>query len=73
MVQGLDQLRSRSSFPEIEDLDGAAVALVRLQDIYKLNMTTLPLGHFTGVGQQKQGNFRKKIIQLKIVINFVYK
>ncbi|XP_042223975.1 prolyl 4-hydroxylase subunit alpha-2-like [Homarus americanus] len=42
--------RERSTFPVMEDLHGAAVALVRLQDTYNLNMTSLPSGTFTGVG-----------------------
>lgn len=50
LVQRVVLFREGSSFPVIEDLHGAAVALVRLQDTYNLNMTTLPTGTFTGVG-----------------------
>ncbi|KAK7068149.1 Prolyl 4-hydroxylase, alpha polypeptide, partial [Halocaridina rubra] len=50
LVQRVILFREGSSFPVIEDLHGAAVALVRLQDTYNLNMTTLPTGTFTGVG-----------------------
>ena len=55
MMEGVEYLRERSSFPQLDDLHGAAVALVRLQDVYKLNMTTLPMGYFQGVGIHKQG------------------
>ncbi|XP_066974591.1 prolyl 4-hydroxylase subunit alpha-2-like [Macrobrachium rosenbergii] len=54
LVQRVVLFREGSSFPAIEDLHGAAVALVRLQDTYNLNMTTLPAGTFTGVGLLEQ-------------------
>ncbi|XP_071535121.1 prolyl 4-hydroxylase subunit alpha-2-like [Panulirus ornatus] len=50
LVTRVVTFRERSTFPVMEDLHGAAVALVRLQDTYRLNMTTLPAGTFTGVG-----------------------
>lgn len=50
LVQRVALFRERSTFPVMEDLHGAAVALVRLQDTYNLNMTTLPAGTFTGTG-----------------------
>ncbi|CAL4097494.1 unnamed protein product [Meganyctiphanes norvegica] len=51
LVQRVLLFREHSTFPDLDDLHGAAVALVRLQDTYRLNMTTLPAGAFTGVGQ----------------------
>ena len=49
------RLREVSNFPAMEDLHGAAVALVRLQDTYRLNVSTLPSGTFTGVGHAQHG------------------
>nr|XP_045585700.1 prolyl 4-hydroxylase subunit alpha-2-like isoform X1 [Procambarus clarkii] len=50
LVQRVVVFREKSTFPVMEDLHGAAVALVRLQDTYNLNMSTLPAGSFIGVG-----------------------
>jgi len=47
-------LRESSSFPKTEDLHGAAIALVRLQDTYLLNVTELADGHFQGVDHSKE-------------------
>lgn len=51
-------LREASVSPKPEDLHGAAIALVRLQDTYLLNVTELADGHFTGVDHSKErGNY----------------
>ncbi|XP_037087139.1 prolyl 4-hydroxylase subunit alpha-1-like [Pollicipes pollicipes] len=42
--------RADRPYPAADDLHGAAVALIRLQDTYQLNMTRLPRGHIVGVG-----------------------
>ncbi|XP_037804600.1 prolyl 4-hydroxylase subunit alpha-2-like [Penaeus monodon] len=44
LVHRVVAFRERTSFPVMEDLHGAAVALVRLQDTYRLNMTSLSSG-----------------------------
>lgn len=50
-------LRETTVFPKPEDLHGAAIALVRLQDTYQLNVTELADGHYTGVDHSKgKGN-----------------
>lgn len=46
-------MRETSVFPKPEDLHGAAIALVRLQDTYQLNVTELADGHYMGVDQSK--------------------
>jgi len=46
-------MRESSVMPTEEDLHGAAVALVRLQDTYLLNVTDLAEGHFYGVEDSK--------------------
>ena len=50
-------LRETTVFPKSEDLHGAAIALVRLQDTYQLNVTELADGHFNGVDHSaEKGN-----------------
>lgn len=49
-VEFIEGLTSRSSqFPSQEDLTGAAVALLRLQDTYALSTTHLAQGNLAGV------------------------
>jgi hypothetical protein len=50
-------LRETSDFPNSEDLHGAAIALVRLQDTYQLNVTDLADGHYYGVDHSKGQGF----------------
>jgi prolyl 4-hydroxylase len=50
-------LRETSVFPNSEDLHGAAIALVRLQDTYQLNVTDLADGHYNGVDHSKGQGF----------------
>jgi len=47
-------LRENSVVPNEKDLHGAAIALVRLQDTYRLNVSDLAEGHFTGVDHSKE-------------------
>jgi prolyl 4-hydroxylase len=47
-VQNLTQHRSQLRFPDDEDLNGAAVALMRLQDTYKLDTHALAEGKLLG-------------------------
>lgn len=51
-------LRDKSVFAESHDLHGAAIALIRLQDTYKLNVTALADGRYTGVDQSKEQVFQ---------------
>jgi hypothetical protein len=51
------ELRETSVFPNSEDLHGAAIALVRLQDTYQLNVTELADGHYNGVDHSKGQGF----------------
>lgn len=50
-------LRDQSVFAESHDLHGAAIALIRLQDTYKLNVTALADGRYTGVDQSKEQGY----------------
>ena len=53
MLNQVSNLRESSVVPSEEDLHGAAIALVRLQDTYLLNVTDLADGHFNGVEHSK--------------------
>ncbi|XP_046453814.1 prolyl 4-hydroxylase subunit alpha-2-like [Daphnia pulex] len=53
-------LRETSVFPNSEDLHGAAIALVRLQDTYQLNVTDLADGHYNGVDHSKGQVFQSR-------------
>ena len=64
-------LRETSSFPKTEDLHGAAIALVRLQDTYQLNVTELADGHFQGVDHSKEKG--KKLHNIWIILMPVVK
>ena len=44
----MTQLRNKFKFPTTEDLNGAAVALTRLQDTYKLDTRELADGVLLG-------------------------
>ncbi|GIY48247.1 prolyl 4-hydroxylase subunit alpha-1 [Caerostris extrusa] len=48
MIENITQSREDLKFPEDEDLTGAAEALLRLQDTYKLDTSTLARGQITG-------------------------
>ena len=53
VLNQVSNLRESSVVPKEDDLHGAAVALVRLQDTYLLNVTDLAEGHFYGVEDSK--------------------
>lgn len=44
MTNKTDKLRKNQKFPDANDLNGAAVALTRLQQTYKLNTSDLANG-----------------------------
>lgn len=48
MVENITQTRNLR-FPDEEDLTGAAIALLRLQDTYRLDTASLAKGHIRGV------------------------
>ncbi|EDW15488.2 uncharacterized protein Dmoj_GI24860 [Drosophila mojavensis] len=48
-VQNLTQYRNVLKFPSDEDLNGAAVALLRLQDTYQLDTSSLARGKLNGI------------------------
>ncbi|XP_015914091.1 prolyl 4-hydroxylase subunit alpha-1 [Parasteatoda tepidariorum] len=48
MIENMTQTREDLKFPEEEDLTGAAEALLRLQDTYKLDTSTLARGQISG-------------------------
>ena len=50
----LTELRKRLKFPTTEDLNGAAVALTRLQETYKLNTRELADGILLGKKYTRQ-------------------
>ena len=58
-LRSVDSFRADRPFPVVDDLHGAAVALIRLQDTYQLNMTQLPRGHITGFGPEPTGERRE--------------
>lgn len=41
--------RSFMKFPSDEDLNGAAIALIRLQDTYKLDTASIARGELNGI------------------------
>lgn len=47
-IRRLEHVRMGSKFPKEEDFNGAAQALIRLQDTYELNMTELARGNLWG-------------------------
>ncbi|XP_049773206.1 prolyl 4-hydroxylase subunit alpha-1 isoform X3 [Schistocerca cancellata] len=48
-VENITQYRNVLKFPSDEDLNGAAVALMRLQDTYKLDTSSVARGELNGV------------------------
>lgn len=44
----MDNLRLRFKFPTVEDLNGASVALTRLQDTYLLDTSKMAEGELNG-------------------------
>lgn len=48
VLEEVDDLRTRFYLPVTADLHGAAVAIVRLQDVYKLDMEKLGQGIIPG-------------------------
>jgi prolyl 4-hydroxylase len=48
-VQNITTFRDILKFPSDEDLNGAAVALMRLQDTYKLDTASVARGELNGV------------------------
>jgi prolyl 4-hydroxylase len=48
-VQNITEFRDVLKFPSDEDLNGAAVALTRLQDTYKLDTASVARGELNGV------------------------
>lgn len=47
-LQNLTSLKVHLRFPSLEDLNGAAEALARLQNLYQLNATTVAKGLISG-------------------------
>jgi len=60
VLNQVSNLRESSVVPSEEDLHGAAIALVRLQDTYLLNVTDLADGHFNGVEHSKDRIFQSR-------------
>lgn len=48
-VQNITQYRNVLKFPSDEDLNGAAVALLRLQDTYQLDTSSVARGKLNGI------------------------
>lgn len=48
VVLNISSIKSRVNFPTGEDLSGAAIALVRLQDTYKLDPVEVAKGLLNG-------------------------
>jgi prolyl 4-hydroxylase len=48
-VQNITTFRDHLKFPSDEDLSGAAIALMRLQDTYKLDTASVARGELNGV------------------------
>lgn len=49
LIQQITEERDDLLFPDDEDLNGAAVALMRLQDTYQLETSSLARGEIQGV------------------------
>lgn len=49
LIENITRFREDLKFPDDEDLTGAAAALLRLQDTYKLETSSLAKGHIKGV------------------------
>ena len=48
MLKNLTSLEADLNWPDEEDLQGAATALMRLQDTYKLDTAAIARGHIMG-------------------------
>lgn len=53
-TKNMTVIREKLKFPSDEDLTGAAVALMRLQDTYKLDTASLARGELNGVQYSTQ-------------------
>lgn len=53
-LQNITLMRETLKFPTEEDLTGAAVALMRLQDTYQLETSSLARGELNGVQYSTQ-------------------
>lgn len=53
-MKNLTQYRSLLKFPTDEDLTGAATALIRLQDTYKLDTASVARGELNGIQYSTQ-------------------
>lgn len=53
-MQNLTQYRELLKFPTDEDLTGAATALIRLQDTYKLDTASVARGELNGIQYSTQ-------------------
>ncbi|XP_054719638.1 prolyl 4-hydroxylase subunit alpha-1-like [Uloborus diversus] len=54
LIENITQSREDLKFPEEEDLTGAAEALLRLQDTYKLDTSSLARGQISGTKQSHE-------------------
>ena len=68
--RNVSQLRRTSKFPSSEDLNGAAVALTRLQDTYKLDTHSLADGILLKKKYSRNLN-GKLLISLVLLISFI--
>lgn len=53
-MSNLSQYRELLKFPTDEDLTGAATALIRLQDTYKLDTASVARGELNGIQYSTQ-------------------
>lgn len=53
-MKNLTQYRELLKFPTDEDLTGAATALIRLQDTYKLDTASVARGELNGIQYSTQ-------------------
>jgi prolyl 4-hydroxylase len=49
IYQTVEDMKRESKFPDEQDLQGAAVALTRLQDVYRLDISDVSRGVLNGV------------------------
>lgn len=54
LIENITKSRDDLKFPEDEDLTGAAEALLRLQDTYKLDTSSLARGQISGTKQSHE-------------------
>ena len=60
------------TFPTGEDLTGAAAALMRLQDTYKLDSKSMAKGEFGGIKVAAEMNTQVKPLQVCVNNNHVF-